>query len=406
MIVPPRGRRWTAARSAERLAARSATFVQATPTTWQMLVDASWRGHDRLKVVCGGEALPRDARRTSCCDARRVGSGTCTGRPRRRSGRPIRGSSPADGAVADRPADRRTRRSTCSTRSGEPVPIGVPGELYIGGDGLARGYLNRPELTAERFVPDPFGAERARASTAPATRALARGRRRSSSSGASTSRSRSAASASSWARSRRCLRRIPTVASAVGVVREDVPGRAPARRLRRPERRAAPSTSTRSGASLQDAAAGVHGAVAPSSCSTRCRSTANGKVDRAALPAPDGARPRLGTAVRRAARRRSRRRWSRLWPTLLGVDAVGVDDDFFDLGGHSLLAVKMLVRVCTEFGVDCVTAVFENSTPRDLAVVLSAELLGGVADDDLATLLASSSRPISDAMTQRFSELS
>ena len=61
---------------------------------------------------------------------------------------------------ADRPADRQHERPTSSTASSEPVPIGVPGELYIGGDGLARGYLNRPELTAERSSPIPFGRRR------------------------------------------------------------------------------------------------------------------------------------------------------------------------------------------------------------------------------------------------------
>ena len=81
-----------------------------------------------------------------------------------------------------------TRRSICWTAHLQPVPIGVPGELYIGGDGLARGYLNRPELTAERFIPNPFSDEPGRACTRPGIWPATRPMGTSSSSAASTTR--------------------------------------------------------------------------------------------------------------------------------------------------------------------------------------------------------------------------
>ena len=138
---------------ADALSTSGATIMQATPATWRLLVEGNWAGDKNLKVLCGGEALPRDLANDlvprcgslwnmygptettiwSAVEPIEVGEGLIS------IGRPI-----ANTQIYV--LDQRMR----------PVPIGVTGDLYIGGDGLARGYLNRPELTAEKFVANPF----------------------------------------------------------------------------------------------------------------------------------------------------------------------------------------------------------------------------------------------------------
>ena len=133
-----------------------ATAMQATPATWRMLIEAGWRGGNTFKALCGGEALPAElaeallGRTTelwnmygptettvwSTCGRIEAGQGAIT------IGRPIAGTT---AYVLD--------------EHGEFAPIGVPGELYLGGAGVAQGYHNRPELTAERFVPDRFWSD-------------------------------------------------------------------------------------------------------------------------------------------------------------------------------------------------------------------------------------------------------
>ena len=134
-----------------------ATVMQATPATWRMLIDSGWRGDGRLKVLCGGEALPlalAEALLARCGSLWNVYGPTETTiwstcerietvvQGRVTIGRPIANT-----------------RTYILDAHGQAAPPGVAGELYLGGDGVACGYLNRPELTAERFTADLFADE-------------------------------------------------------------------------------------------------------------------------------------------------------------------------------------------------------------------------------------------------------
>ncbi|HEX7241915.1 MAG TPA: amino acid adenylation domain-containing protein, partial [Longimicrobiaceae bacterium] len=144
------------ARLRDAVAASGATAMQATPATWRMLLEAGWEGSPGLKVLCGGEALPRelaDRLLPRCGELWNLYGPTET---------TIWSAAvrvePGEGVV---PIGRPIANTRVYLLDGgvEPVPAGLPGELYVGGEGVARGYPGRPGLTAERFVPDAFGGE-------------------------------------------------------------------------------------------------------------------------------------------------------------------------------------------------------------------------------------------------------
>src|SRR6185369_8121184 len=135
-----------------------ATALQATPATWRLLLESGWPGDGRLKALCGGEALPgalADALLARCGELWNLYGPTET-TIWSAVGRVERGDAGTAAVLLVPPIDNT--RLHVLDRHGEPVPVGVPGELLIGGAGLARGYFRRPDLTALRFVPDPFGS--------------------------------------------------------------------------------------------------------------------------------------------------------------------------------------------------------------------------------------------------------
>ncbi len=246
-----------------------------------------------------------------------------------------------------------------------PVPIGVPGELYIGGVGLARGYLNHPGLTAERLISHPF-------SDVPGARLYKTGdiaRYRPDGSleflGRRDTQIKLRGHRIELGEIEAVLSQHPAIRQAVVLSREDVPGD-----QRLVAYWVARHTPPPSHAELQRflraqlpvymlPAAFVQLDVLPL--------TPSGKVDRRALPAPASVRPALAQALV-APRTPAEEVLTGIWAGVLGLDTVGIHDNFFDLGGHSLLALQVLARVRTAFQVEVpLRALFEAPTVAGLA---------------------------------------
>ncbi len=229
----------------------------------------------------------------------------------------------------------------------EPVPVGVTGELHIGGDGLARGYRGRPELTAEKFIADPFGDEpEARLyRTGDLVRRLADGNVEFV--GRIDHQVKLRGFRIELGEIETVLGQFPALGQAVVLVREDEPG----------DRKLVayvvfdttpPPTVTELRRFLQDR---LPQYMLPSAFVTldALPLTPNGKIDRRNLPRPDTARPDLQRAYA-APRNDIEESLVTIWQDVLGVDRIGITDDFFELGGHSLMAVGLFDRIETRFG--------------------------------------------------------
>ena len=143
-------------RLAELIQASQATLMQATPATWRLLLEAGWSGKDDLKILCGGEALPRYL--ADDLLARSAALWNMYGPTETTVWSTVHRVTAGEGPV---PIGRPIANTQIYIldEALQPVPVGVVGHLYIGGDGLARGYLDRPELTAESFIPSPFARD-------------------------------------------------------------------------------------------------------------------------------------------------------------------------------------------------------------------------------------------------------
>jgi amino acid adenylation domain-containing protein len=369
-------------RLARLLEERGATALQATPATWRILLAAGWNGSPGLTALCGGEALPAEmaaallprvaalwnvygpTETTVWSTLRRVDG----------AGDTVSGTVPIGRPIANTAAHVLDRRL-------EPVPVGVAGELYLGGEGLARGYLRRPDLTAERFVPDPLAGSGGRLyRTGDLARRLPSGEL--AFLGRADNQVKLRGFRIEPGEVESALERLPAVRQAVaGVVDGQlVAWLVPAREtpptvaeLREALRRELPDYM-------------IPGVFVPLGAFPL---TPSGKVDRKSLLGLPGL-ARAGQGGEFAPPQGPvEETLAAIWADVLRIERVGTRDNFFELGGHSLMATQVLARVREIFGFELpLRDMFEHPTLAGLAERIVLKELESADAGLLARMLA------------------
>jgi len=343
------------------LANFEATVMQATPATWRMLLESGWKGRKGLKVLCGGEALSQELANRLLALGAEVWN--LYGPTETTIWSTLhRVTAGKDVVPIGRPIANTQVYLLDENRA--PVPQGVPGELYIGGDGLARGYRNRPELTAEKFIPHPFLVGERLYRTGDLARMLPDGALHFL--GRLDHQVKIRGLRIELEEVEHALRSHAEVQEAIAtVVGEGLDRTTLACYI-------LPSNGMHPGALIAELrrhlADRLPEYMVPASF-TILKSiplTANGKVNRHALPPPtrmveESTHPRNFTETQLLS----------IWQQVLEVQGIGTRDNFFELGGHSLLAVKLLAQLEKVFGPLPVSLLFQAPTVEQMAAKLA-----------------------------------
>ncbi|MBW4417621.1 MAG: amino acid adenylation domain-containing protein [Myxacorys californica WJT36-NPBG1] len=366
-----------AAQLSRTLQQSNVTVMQATPATWQLLLAAGWQGDRRLKLLCGGEALPRELANQLLKRCQSLWN--MYGPTETTIWSAIHPVEPGDGSVVVGRAIANTQIYILNQHSHRdrnvfnPVPVGVPGEVYIGGEGLARGYLNRPDLTAERFI--SFQIDNSKSIRL--YRAGDLGRYRSDGTIEVIERIDHQVKIRGFrielGEIETVLEQHPEIKQAVVIAREDNPGNqrlvayvVPTSVVECQATPLIPNLRCFLKAKLPHymvPAAFVLLDVLPLN--------ANGKLDRRALPAPNISSDLESNFV--APRTAIEATIADIWTEVLNLSQPpSVQANFFELGGHSLLATQVVSRLRTTFQVELpLRRLFEAPTIADLAIAIS-----------------------------------
>lgn len=358
-------------RLADRLQEVGATVMQATPASWRLLLESGWTGSANLTVLCGGEPITRDLadRLLGSCKAvwNLYGPTETTVWSTIALVEPGTGPVPIGRPVAN------TRAYVLDAKL-RPVPVGVAGELYLAGLGLARGYHDRPDLTAERFVADPYSKESGRRMYRTGDLARYRPDGVIECLGRVDNQVKIRGFRLELGEVEAALSSHPAVSASAAAARDEASG----------EKRLVAYLVPRGDAPAEaDLRAWIRDRLpeymVPSAFVVleALPLTPNGKVDRNALPDPEPERIGLaGPSV--PASGPIEEALAAVWADVLGRASVGVRESFFEIGGHSLLAAQMLSRVRETFDVDVpLKSLFDEPTVAALARHVQEALRAG-----------------------------
>lgn len=347
----------------QRLAQSGATVMQATPATWQLLVEAGWLGSNQLKILCGGEAISRNLANQLL--EKKAVLWNLYGPTESTIWSTVYQVKADEGIVFIGNPIANTQLYVLD-RHLQPVPIGVPGELHIGGAGLAWGYQNRPDLTALKFIPN-------QCSNFPGARLYKTGDR---------VRYRADGNIEFLGRLdyqvkvrgfrielgeiEAVLSQHPQVKKAVVLAWEDEPENKRLVAYVVPHPKSTP-TITELRSFLKET---LPNYMLPSAfvMLEELPLLPNGKINRRALPAPGTKRPDL-EIVYMAPRNSVEEVLAEIWSGVLGVEQVGIHDNFFEVGGDSILSIQAIARA-KQAGVQLTPKqMFEHQTIAELAAV-------------------------------------
>jgi amino acid adenylation domain-containing protein len=360
------------------LEAHVITTMQATPALWHLLIESGWAGLQTLKILSGGEALPRDLAQK--LKQRSASLWNMYGPTETTIWSAVQPVKTADLALTPIGQPIANTQVYILDSHYNPAPIGIPGELYIGGDGLARGYLNRPDLSAERFIPNPFAAVHKNniGSRLYRTGDIARWLPSGSLEfmGRVDHQVKVRGFRIELGEIEVALKDHPDIGEAIVIAasadKNDATAGSPKSALVAyvvPVAGATPSVSTLRNFLKTKLPDYMIPTIFISLAALPL--TPNGKVDRVALPQPDGLRPTI-EADYIAPRNDVEQQVADIWQSVLKLEQVGINDNFFDLGGHSLLLMQVHNRLQETFAREIpVLDLFKYSNVRLLAVYLS-----------------------------------